>query len=230
MNCGRCGAPLPLGSSFCRHCREAHDADLRVLARPATRQGSGERRCPGCAELLECWRVEVGGPPHVLELDRCARCAGLFFDPEELEAVLRDGAIAAPDVDHPRLAELLAETKPDPGRKVRYVPCPACGALMQRQAYGARSGVVVDRCGRHGVWLDGGELRSLLHWRRSGGELWEQATRREQTSEQERAERVKKRAEAEPVSWPPLEAPAEVPAGWSLVLRVLAELLGQRLR
>ena len=198
MNCARCGAPLPLRSSLCPHCRTAHDADLRVLARPPVRGAASERRCPRCAEALEGWTIEVGEPGRPLGLDRCASCAGLFFDPEELEAVLRDGAISAPEVDHRRLDELLAETKPDPDRKVRYVPCPVCGALMQRKGYGARSGVVADRCGRHGVWLDGGELRRLLHWRRAGGELWEDEKRRELAHEQERAERVKERTDEGP--------------------------------
>jgi Zn-finger nucleic acid-binding protein len=196
VKCAHCGAPLPLRSSHCAHCRAAHDADLRVLGRPPVRSGTSERRCPRCAEALVIWGIEVGEAQ--LELDRCASCAGLFFDPEELEAVLRGSAISAPETDHQRLSELLAETKPDPDRRVRYVPCPVCGALMQRKAYGARSGVVVDRCGRHGLWLDGGELRRLLHWRRAGGELWHDETERELQSEREREERVKARTSREP--------------------------------
>jgi Zn-finger nucleic acid-binding protein len=192
LNCARCGAPLPMGSSFCSHCRAPHDADLRVLARPPVRVGTVERSCPRCVERLEAWTVAVGGDGR-LELDRCRSCAGLFFDPEELEAVLQGHAVAAPVVDRRRLDELLAETKPDPDRRVRYVPCPDCGALMQRKAYGARSGVVVDRCGQHGIWLDGGELRRLLHWRRAGGEQLESEKQREQQAERERAERVERR-------------------------------------
>ena len=42
---------------------------------------------------------------------------------------------------------------------------------MQRINYRVVSGVVVDRCLRHGVWLDGGELRQLFEWKKAGGAL-----------------------------------------------------------
>lgn len=29
----------------------------------------------------------------------------------------------------------------------------------------------MDRCRHHGVWLDGGELRRLLEWKKAGGQL-----------------------------------------------------------
>jgi len=49
------------------------------------------------------------------------------------------------------------------------VPCPDCGEFMHRKSYGAKAGVVVDRCRLHGVWLDGGELNRLLKWAKAGG-------------------------------------------------------------
>ena len=33
---------------------------------------------------------------------------------------------------------------------------------MNRVNYGSRSGVITDQCGKHGTWLESGELRSLL--------------------------------------------------------------------
>jgi Zn-finger nucleic acid-binding protein len=42
---------------------------------------------------------------------------------------------------------------------------------MQRMNYKAISGVIVDRCLRHGVWLDGGELRQIFEWKKAGGEV-----------------------------------------------------------
>jgi Zn-finger nucleic acid-binding protein len=199
VKCAHCGAPLPLRSSSCAHCGATHDADLRVLVRPAVRTGASERSCPHCAEALERWRCHLGEPHSELELDRCAGCGGLFFDPHELEAVLATSASASSEADETRLAGLLAETKAfdDRSVRVRYVPCPECGALMHRRGFGARAGVVIDRCREHGVWLDGGELRSLLHWRRSGGEKWDEAQRREVEEETKRAERVKERTAEE---------------------------------
>ena len=65
---------------------------------------------------------------------------------------------------------------------------------MNRSLHGKRSGVVVDRCRDHGLWLDAGELRQLLEWARAGGALLDQQRREEeeqQRREREQAERQK---------------------------------------
>lgn len=41
---------------------------------------------------------------------------------------------------------------------VALVTCACCGGQMERGRFAASSGVVVDVCPRHGVWLDQGEL------------------------------------------------------------------------
>ena len=41
---------------------------------------------------------------------------------------------------------------------------------MNSQNLGRRSGVLVDLCRVHGIWLDGGELRKVCEWWRAGGE------------------------------------------------------------
>jgi len=41
---------------------------------------------------------------------------------------------------------------------------------MNRKLHGKRSGVIVDSCRDHGLWLDAGELRQLMEWSRAGGE------------------------------------------------------------
>jgi len=45
---------------------------------------------------------------------------------------------------------------------------------MARRSFGHRSGVVVDRCQEHGVWLDNGELIHLLEWKKAGGQMLHQ--------------------------------------------------------
>ena len=40
---------------------------------------------------------------------------------------------------------------------------------MNQINYGQRSGIVVDWCKPDGIWLDSGELRSLLEWAKAGG-------------------------------------------------------------
>ena len=45
---------------------------------------------------------------------------------------------------------------------VRYRPCVACGAMMNRINFGKLSGTVVDVCKGHGTFLDSGELHQIV--------------------------------------------------------------------
>jgi Zn-finger nucleic acid-binding protein len=42
--------------------------------------------------------------------------------------------------------------------------CPECGAAMTRRVYGDFSGILIDVCERHGVWLDDNELRAIMRY------------------------------------------------------------------
>ncbi len=42
--------------------------------------------------------------------------------------------------------------------------CPQCGGDMSRRVYAYESGVVVDVCLDHGLWLDHGELQRIEAW------------------------------------------------------------------
>ena len=66
---------------------------------------------------------------------------------------------------------------------------------MNRKLHGKRSGVIVDSCRDHGLWLDAGELRQLMEWTRAGGEKLNQEHRafeNQQNSERERREHIAK--------------------------------------
>lgn len=52
---------------------------------------------------------------------------------------------------------------------VRYVACPVCKKIMNRSNFAHRSGVVIDSCKGHGVWLEAGELGRALGFIDSGG-------------------------------------------------------------
>jgi len=64
---------------------------------------------------------------------------------------------------------------------------------MHRVNFGAKSGVVVDRCKNHGVWLDGGELRHLFEWMKLGGKLLEQERQEQRRKEREQLEKEQRR-------------------------------------
>lgn len=41
--------------------------------------------------------------------------------------------------------------------------------MARRNLARGKSGVVVDLCGRHGIWFDADELAQLIAWTRAGG-------------------------------------------------------------
>jgi Zn-finger nucleic acid-binding protein len=53
--------------------------------------------------------------------------------------------------------------------KIRYVPCPKCGELMNRSNFARSSGVVIDICKQHGVWFDADELTKVIEFIQIGG-------------------------------------------------------------
>jgi Zn-finger nucleic acid-binding protein len=133
--------------------------------------GSGRTReavhdtpvCPTCALDLVSYRYrdEV--------LDACPSCKGFWLDRREFRKltskrdVYRDDAI--PD-----------EFVRGPVQNIEgYRPCPVCNVLMSRKNFKSISGVMIDECRDHGVWLDAGELEQVRTFVANGGidELFE---------------------------------------------------------
>lgn len=166
MDCSNCGAPLPAKSNVCTFCKTLNEADFRTLRSGASKKGSSGRDCPRCRTTMQIVQLSEGGG---VEIDRCETCFGIFFDPGELETTLERSEASATDVDRGRLDQLIEEERKTDQDVVRYCPCPDCGHLMNRKAFGPRAGVVMDHCKEHGVWLDGGELAQLVKWARAGG-------------------------------------------------------------
>lgn len=102
-------------------------------------------RCPGTGlEPRTAGRLAVA---------MCRSCRGIWIG--ESAYLVLFGA----DEDVQRLARADAATPPS-GRS-GPAPCPACREVMEVQS-GASTGVTLDVCARHGVWLDAGELGALL--------------------------------------------------------------------
>lgn len=180
-NCNSCSAPLPADSSFCSYCGTRNDLDVMAMRRFATERATSRRHCPDCRKLLETIHLSDDGP---FDVERCPTCFGLFFDPGEVQAFLAASVAPAFEINYQQIININRE-RGGQRRPVRYIECPECGQLMNRINFGSSSGVVIDQCRAHGVWLDNGELIHLMEWRRAGGQLLaekRQKARREEIS------------------------------------------------
>jgi Zn-finger nucleic acid-binding protein len=105
--------------------------------------------CPDCHQPLIV--VEFEG----VELDYCLDCHGTWFDAGELELI---GELAG--VQTGRLAEALRRAGCGRSSARR---CPRCRRRMRVVSVGEAPSVAVDRCPRgHGLWLDAGELVTIV--------------------------------------------------------------------
>jgi Zn-finger nucleic acid-binding protein len=193
-NCVNCGAPLPPAATRCNYCRTAVDVDLKGLHYNTVHVPSSPRSCPRCCRPLQT--INLSAQSQFL-IERCEQCLGLFFDPGELQALLDGSAATVFQVDFAALNSLKGQLRHD-AYPVGYIKCPVCSTLMNRVNFGAGSGVIVDTCKGHGLWLDAGELRQLMAWAKAGGTIVKQ----QQDAERKRKETLaaeKRRAQAMPV-------------------------------
>ncbi|MBU1172741.1 MAG: zf-TFIIB domain-containing protein [Proteobacteria bacterium] len=166
-NCNNCSAPLPPHSNICDHCGSKNDTDLKGIHQFTIHEPDSARTCPRCKISLQTIDLKVEGK---FLIERCEQCLGLFFDTGELEALLKASVTHVYHIDRQKI-DGLNQTSPSKDYPTTYIPCPVCGSIMNRVNFGTRSGVIIDRCPEHGMWLDGGELRHLLEWVKAGGEL-----------------------------------------------------------
>lgn len=137
------------GSKYCPHCSG-------VVA-PVEEGAAQGRVCPRCARGLVGMRVASDN------VEQCPGCAGLWMSVETFDHICSDSqALSA--------ATMMAVPKGrGAGAEVVYIKCPECTELMARKRYSQASGVLINTCRAHGVWLDGGELRQIVEFIRAGG-------------------------------------------------------------
>lgn len=182
--CSSCNAPLSDGSPLCDYCGNRNDIDLTGIHYYTTHETDSPRICPRCDVKLKTIDLKLNGG---FLIDRCETCLGLFFDPGELEALLEATVANVFQVDRTRL-DGINTSRPLNQYPVTYLKCPVCTELMHRVNFGAKSGVIVDRCKEHGIWLDRGELRHLFEWMKLGGKLLEQERQEQEKKDKQKRE------------------------------------------
>ena len=174
-NCINCGAALPPNSLICSYCNTRQDIDLKGIHKYTIEKPETQRICPRCNKPMQTIDLKIEGK---FLIERCTECMGMFFDPGELEALLDKSVSNVYHIDYSRL-DTLKTAKRHEDYPVTYIKCPVCRKLMNRINFGSQSGVIVDKCREHGVWLDGGELRHLMEWTKAGGQIHHQQNQAE---------------------------------------------------
>jgi Zn-finger nucleic acid-binding protein len=145
--CENCGKKINLKYSACPLCG-GHQSENTNSTTPV---------CPRCDESLTI-HMHDGE-----EYDICHHCGGMWLDRGEFHRATRE-------FDVYKKEKLEKEYIKKPSRDpLKYVSCVRCSRLMNRKNFKRISGVIIDECKRHGVWLDAGELEKIRHFIADGG-------------------------------------------------------------
>lgn len=148
MQCPHCNKPTADIGKNCVHCG-------RALREETERSYSEPLVCPHCNIRTEI--IVLSG----VALDYCYRCSGIWFDRGEIKtfqnalmdkhlsdsmkSALRDLAVPSPHLNRPD-----------------YLHCPVCSQVMNHRTFAGVSGIVLDRCPIHGIWMEQTDLVEIL--------------------------------------------------------------------
>lgn len=107
-------------------------------------------KCPHC--IIE---ILIALEFNEVEIDYCTQCKGIWLDSGELELLLGN---------HEKTKTFLSIGSPaqvPEGEKSRK--CPECDKKMTKESTQSDPPVIFDHCPEnHGLWLDAGELHTIL--------------------------------------------------------------------
>jgi Zn-finger nucleic acid-binding protein len=187
-HCSSCGASLDQGKRNCKFCGSdvsATDHQIgEVCPECYRRMLKGAEYCSGCGVRIQTERLLIH-PDQAIDCPRCkksmikrqvqagslwecTKCGGIWLDQEFFEDL-----VESKDIDsiggmicgetNTKTIEISAK------KKVKYIPCPVCSNLMNRNNFALGSGVILDTCRRHGSWFDAFELEQIFDFIRQGG-------------------------------------------------------------
>jgi Zn-finger nucleic acid-binding protein len=106
--------------------------------------------------------VDLGDIHETLLSLQCSECRGIFISFELFEKAIMHYGLKQKKIPN------KIETPKEKKRNVdNLYPCPICSQTMKRAVYKISSGIIIDKCEKHGVWLNHGELRELIEWKQS---------------------------------------------------------------
>ena len=237
VKCSNCNGRLSSDFNICPYCGVRVEVDLKQV-HFRDLGPNPNLPCPDCATPLNV--IEFQSDPKVA-VERCPSCFGMFFNPGEVELFLETHTTDVVWLDNNQL-NVLAKENPNTGEDIRYAACPICRERMSHINFGKLSGVILDWCGTHSLWLQNGELRRLAEWWRLGGKhLYEEhqkqkASRLLSPLENEKQPRLSNNFDF-PISesyskddiTPTFGKPFNTPSPWNL-LGIIADFLNWEVR
>jgi len=93
----------------------------------------------------------------------CPKCHGLWFDRVEFEYLTSERETYQ-DHDIPKSFQ-----RPTLQTESGYLSCVRCNTPMLKKNFQQVSGVMIDICSDHGIWLDAGEMETIRSFIANGG-------------------------------------------------------------
>lgn len=150
--------------------------------------------CPRCGAQLYLHYAKGA------EIHRCDRCLGFWLESRQLVEMV-EGPTERGSVGIAALQQRMRAMAPrEP--TIYYRACPHCRGRMNRRNYGDISGVIVDECPEHGLFLDPGEFEAIEVFIKLGGlhAQREHLAERNRVAEQKRANATARAGSATPIT------------------------------
>lgn len=105
--------------------------------------------CPKCKAAME--QIQICG----IEIDRCSRCRGIWFDQQEQNEIQCARGSHKADIGHQAIGEHY--------NAIRDIQCPRCDVPMQeKELKRGRIPIQVESCPKcQGSYFDAGEFRDF---------------------------------------------------------------------
>ena len=131
------------------------------------RDSSGETESSNRCQDCDCPLKTESMGPRLLE--RCPQCRGIWLSLAQLKEILDQ-------VSH-KVEEEMATVESDGEAEIAHTfapervkrSCPSCAQEMDNFKF-ENTGIWVDACQEHGIWLDQGELKLIAQRRQSQSE------------------------------------------------------------
>lgn len=152
-----------MNTILCTVCGKEVSAQVRVcpfcnsrLVKESKTQ-TAEKICPRCERRL------VDQEYRGTIISFCEQCSGIWVDNKTFNRLTTERDVYS---DESIPYEYVKRVDPE---SQNYLKCPVCQELMCRRNFMDISGVLIDHCGDHGVWLDKDELSKVRTFIANGG-------------------------------------------------------------